>query len=346
MRAARRGFTLIELLVVIAIIGILIGLLIPAVQKAREAAARTTCTNNLKQLGIAYHNYADQNQAKFPTSGECYVDAAAGGATIFDIHSTFSHLLPFIEYDEVFSMMDFRYPYNDNVNALPNQQAAKTVIPTLLCPSNPLRPSSGADSLGYGYTDYMPIAGTTINSTGVGLVHSAAYKTAGACAKIGGVKISSIRDGLSKTIIMCEDVGRNEQYNPNNSADPIGFDLSPIAAAGMRNAWRWAEPDSGNGVSGPSNQAPPPNFGDSGLQIINNNKKPFGGPAGCPWTTRNCGVNDEPFSFHGSGANHLFGDGHVTLLNEKIDPLVYRRLLTPNEGLPIADVNGVPFSDY
>lgn len=344
MRAhsARRAFTLIELLVVIAIIGVLIGLLIPAVQKAREAAARTQCNNNLKQIGIAYHNFADQNQNKFPTSGEIYLTA---GATIFDKHSTFTHLLPYVEQDEVYSAMDLRYVYNDNANAPNNVAAAKTVIPTYLCPSNPLRPSNGADSLGYGYTDYMPIAGTTLGATGFGPLHVAGDKVGGACAQLGGVKATSIKDGLSKTIVMIEDVGRNELYNPNNSPDPIGFELLP-AGNTMRNAWRWAEPDSGNGVSGPSNAAPVVNYGDPTAQVINNFKKPFGGPSQCPWLTRNCGVNDEPFSFHGNGVNTLFADGHVTYLNEKIDPLVMRRLLTPNEGLPIADAAGVPFADY
>src|SRR5207302_7950004 len=86
-----------------------------------------------------------------------------------------------------------------------------------------------------------------------------------------------------------------------------------------------AEPDTANGVSGPPHTVSATvasNFGDPGLQVINNTNHPFGGTAACPWTTNNCGVNDETFSFHGAGANHLFGDGHVNFLNEKIDPIV------------------------
>lgn len=360
MRAlsARRGFTLIELLVVMAILGVLVGILIPAVQKAREAAQRSQCTNNFKQIGIAYHNFADQHQGKIPGSGEYYVSdtAAAAGATLYDTQSTFVWLLPFLEHDDIFSTMDTRFKYNDNVNATPNQLAAKTVIPTFLCPTNPLRPASGADTLGYGYTDYMPIAGTTLSRTGMGNLSVQGVggsKTAGYSNGVPGfVKLAGITDGLSKTVLMCEDVGRNETYNPNNAVDPVQNDLLPVGNTN-RNAWRWAEADSGNGVSGPSNAVPTVTYGSPYAQVINNSKKPFGGPSvaggqaiDCLWTTRNCGVNDEPFSFHGSGANFLFADGHVTYLNEKIDPLVMRRLLTPIEGLQIQDINGVNFSDY
>src|SRR5262245_33373430 len=337
---SRRGFTLIELLVVIAIIGMLIGLLLPAVQKAREAASRVQCTNNMRQLGLAIVNYADQNKGSYPCSGEMFL---AGGGTAFDVQSTFTLLLPFVEYDDIYSAMDLRYAYNDNVNAPQNQAAAKAVIPTFLCPSNPIRPSRGQDSLGYGYTDYMPIAGTNIDGTGTigNLIANDAYRTPGACAQSGGVKFASIKDGLSKTIVMSEDVGRGEVYPTSTFVDPVGFNLLP-AGSNFRNTWRWAEPGSAAGVSGP----PGTTFGSPGAQVINNYRRFTGGPPGCTWTTPNCGPNDETFAWHGTGANHLFGDGHVTFLNEKLDPIVYRRLLTPNEGLPIANAAGVSFSDY
>src|SRR3977135_1444583 len=101
-RLWRPAFTLIELLVVIAIIGVLISLLLPAVQKVREAANRMKCANNLKQIGLALHAYADANQA-FPTGGEGtdFVNAPKG-PSIFDKHSTFTMLLPFIEQDNLF----------------------------------------------------------------------------------------------------------------------------------------------------------------------------------------------------------------------------------------------------
>src|SRR3954452_16029093 len=101
--AARRAFTLIELLVVIAIIAILIGLLLPAVQKVREAAARSMCQNNLKQIGLGLHTY-ESSYGFFPTSGEG--PNAANQVTVFDTVSTCVQLLPYIEQDNVYKLMN------------------------------------------------------------------------------------------------------------------------------------------------------------------------------------------------------------------------------------------------
>jgi prepilin-type N-terminal cleavage/methylation domain-containing protein len=109
------GFTLIELLVVIAIIGILIALLLPAIQSAREAARRSQCSNNLKQMGIALHNFHDAYK-KFPTGGEGTDFKANPPQTIFDtkdLHSVFTYILPFVEQKDIFDQININKTYRD-----------------------------------------------------------------------------------------------------------------------------------------------------------------------------------------------------------------------------------------
>jgi len=116
-RKQRRAFTLVELLVVIAIIGILVGLLLPAVQAAREAARRMSCSNNVKQIGLAVANH-ESAYKRLPHSGQC--DSTGNSTTVYMMHSTPTLLLPYIEQQTVFNMFDFTTNSVAHYGASPN----------------------------------------------------------------------------------------------------------------------------------------------------------------------------------------------------------------------------------
>lgn len=131
----RTGFTLVELLVVIAIIGVLVALLLPAVQAAREAARRTQCSNNLKQIGLALHNHHDSKKL-FP-SGHLHLPGATGGTMASD--STWAtYILPYMEAQNVFDLADFTLGFGSGDPNHRNAEFSSTTIPGMLCPSNPV----------------------------------------------------------------------------------------------------------------------------------------------------------------------------------------------------------------
>ena len=240
----RRGFTLVELLVVIAIIGTLIGLLLPAVQSAREAARRSQCTNNMKQMGLAVQNYASVSK-KLPHPGQC--DSTGASSTTYMIHSTPTLILPYIDQSAVYDLLDHtavptdygatlhssgQYfvlngaqihksakgrPYDDPTNPT-FQRAGKTKIDTFVCPSTPIGNDGRDPVYGYGGIDYMFVAISDVNSTlgdplyGMRTVPagSAAWlaQVVGGCLSCDGGTIARISDGTSKTILCIEDAGR------------------------------------------------------------------------------------------------------------------------------------------
>jgi prepilin-type N-terminal cleavage/methylation domain-containing protein/prepilin-type processing-associated H-X9-DG protein len=398
LRHGRRGFTLVELLVVIAIIAVLIGLLLPAVQKVREAAARSQCTNNLKQIGLGIHNYYDQHK-HYPDPGEgtIYNDSTgAPNASIKDgtqqpgagivwtvpvtygantsfypynsavnaapaialSQSLFTRLLSYVEQDDLAAQFNINYPYEDSrgigPTGVPNYQVSQNAIPSFLCPTNPLRPSNGLDSTTYGYTDYGATVYTDIDPIS-GVRNKNTRVNGGLHGTIDGKgpTLADLADGLSKTVAVAEDVGRYESM-PGAYPDPLfGTANAAPGVTTQRSFWRWAEPDNGFGVSGPGDAATTADsFGTQGTaaqraKVINNNKYPFGGPTTCSWLLikGNCGPNDEVFSNHGPGANICFMDGHVVFLDENIDSIVMRRLVSSGERIsPNQNSAGAPIT--
>jgi prepilin-type N-terminal cleavage/methylation domain-containing protein len=192
----RRGFTLIELLVVIAIVAILIGLLLPAVQKAREAAARARCANHLKQLGLAAQSYHDSNGHLPPGVG--YYPTAANGA----FGTYFFHLLPYVEQDNLYGSAWGPVPFppagSTSVYYPGNNAVYSRPVPVFLCPSDP----------GVGPGGTVPIGGDTFGATSYapnGLVSGAGPPSPG---PQGRTAFAAITDGASNTILHAEKYAR------------------------------------------------------------------------------------------------------------------------------------------
>jgi prepilin-type N-terminal cleavage/methylation domain-containing protein/prepilin-type processing-associated H-X9-DG protein len=377
-RAFRRsGFTLVELLVVMAIIAVLIALLLPAVQFAREVARKTTCTSNMRQLGIAALSREASTKA-LPSAGEGFLTIGPSGPivpyTAFDTQSFFTQVLPYMEESLISKQMNPKYVYNDS-GWPQNAVAAQAKIATFLCPSNSIR---SPDPQGFGQTDYMPVAYTDIdapgiaNSCGTPGVRCQATRVAPGLV-LGGGPLSGVADGTSHTIMVGEDAGRNREelfpFTQSAYPDPVygspavfgvkGYTVpfggtagSVYTAVGIqapdvatstknRSLGRWAEPDAGNGVSGQANDyggADGTNTTGPVSKFVNGNATPFGGPTSgvaiCPWTTQNCGPNDELWSWHGSGANAVFMDGSVHFIDENINGIILRYMCTRAEGIP------------
>jgi len=299
-----QGFTLIELLVVIAIIAILIALLLPAVQQAREAARRTSCKNNLKQIGLAIHNY-ESTHSRLPSSGQG-LSFTTPITQYFDKQSTFTHILPFIERANLYSSYDFRFAYNETPG---NMAVAQKAISGYLCPSAVLR-NGNTDSKGYGAIDYGATLHTNIDPN-TGLPNSAFLAPGGLGWNY--IRLADITDGTSNTIAIGEDVGRNDGMNSL-------YD-DPAAPGFKRSHWRWAEPDNAFGVSFTPNV----------------HRNPWGGPPTCTWINMNCGPNDELFSFHTGGCHVLLCDGSVRFISDSLDFRVLRGLVTRDGGEVLGD---------
>jgi prepilin-type N-terminal cleavage/methylation domain-containing protein/prepilin-type processing-associated H-X9-DG protein len=243
--AARSAFTLVELLVVIAIIGVLVALLLPAVQAAREAARRAQCTNNMKQLGLGALNY-ESGRKQLPASGQC--DSTGGASTTYMIHSVATVILPYIEQARVFAMFDHNSdprtayaatPSGDSLKtatgcllhptakgrnyddpAYPSGQiAAKSKIEAFICPSTPV-PNEARDPVhGYGGIDYMIIALSDVDSRPGSATYGMRTPNSGSddwksqvvapMLNCEGGGMERVTDGSSNTILWIEDAGRS-----------------------------------------------------------------------------------------------------------------------------------------
>lgn len=211
--SCRRGFTLVELLVVIAIIGILIALLLPAVQAAREAARRSQCTNNMKQISLALHNYHDSFQS-FPPRG-IFGDGGSGPPQTPYHHTWLTAILPFMEQQTLYDSTDMGLPAMGPGGGGPPQPIVSTLVPTLLCPSDATAPGDvsatgrGVVPDGIAWTNY---AGPTAwdwwlrrdRVIGPPWVPQGNTRSDGIFMADNSTRIRDITDGTSNTLIAAE----------------------------------------------------------------------------------------------------------------------------------------------
>ena len=197
IRRPLHGFSLVELLVVITIIGILIALLLPAIQAAREAGRRSSCTNNLKQLGIALHNYHDIYN-RFPIGYACDYRAAYNMAVDhqWERGGAITRLLPYIEQKAIYDALDFRFGMyideNENIPGLfdsgPQGPVSRTPIPGLKCPSDSPRPDNSPwDPMQPSLSNYMPCLGPVAATGGPNFLGGGAFGPFGNLAPYSGV---------------------------------------------------------------------------------------------------------------------------------------------------------------
>lgn len=311
------GFTLVELLVVIAIIGILIGMLLPAVQQVREAARRTQCANNLRQVALAAMNYESAHM-EFPPGyeQEFISNADSSDDNGFSGHSVFYHILPFIEANNVFRGMDQQIPKANRVATVAELRAS-SVIPSFICPSDTLGnesipwPSTGTPEEFYGGTSYRANAGsrpffaTSSLNDGMFMAVGPAARKASAAPEGIEVGFGDINDGSSNTVLF----GEMSHLDPN-------FDT--FTAAG------WT---SGSTIRGWSRWYPA--GGDVGLaNIMGGSFAPIN--YRIPWADGESGApgsRNEWFQFqdlrlssfgsnHPGGANLAYADGSVHFLTD------------------------------
>jgi prepilin-type N-terminal cleavage/methylation domain-containing protein/prepilin-type processing-associated H-X9-DG protein len=338
----RPAFTLVELLVVIAIIAVLIGLLLPAVQKVRSSAQRTQCQNNLKQLGLAMHNYHSAIFHLPPAFRNTVPAAWAGLPAYFFSWSALAELNPYLEQTAIYNSMDLTQPIYvpPNFTISPaNQFAVQQVVKLFLCPSDQMQPVSVAyGEPVIGPTNYAVCVGTGTSPTGP---QGSPIQSDGMFMAGVGLRLTDILDGTSNTAMMSESLlgdGPENAVGPTIPGSPqtvyaytgFGTPLSDAACASAtewnisnRRGFMWA---SGEMRCASYNHYYTPN--SPTYDCVTNDLTTFTSMAFRAARSR-----------HNGGVNVLFGDGGVRWVTETVSLTTWRALATRSG----EEVNGNDF---
>jgi prepilin-type N-terminal cleavage/methylation domain-containing protein/prepilin-type processing-associated H-X9-DG protein len=318
-RCRRSAFTLIELLVVIAIIAVLIGLLLPAVQKVREAAQRIQCQNNMKQLGLALHNYHDANSLLPPAW--TYVPPPPLPATV---HSWGVRVLPFLEQSALYARYDFTKGLYDD----PNSSVIQTHLRVFQCPATPesdrlyafpvpanVLPAVPGGNLRASASDYTVTTGVQGRGWDVMVGPPAGGQRHGALRGKAppdnfAVRLPDLADGSSNTIMVSEAAGRPDVYQGRvKLVNPSPPQLPITEGAG------WGDPFNGE-------------------NWLNGSLFDGTSPAGAGPCVINC-TNQTGrglYSFHPNGVNAVFADGSVRFLQQNMAARIVCFMVTAAKG--------------
>ena len=309
-----KAFTLIELLVVIAIIGTLIGLLLPAVQKVREAGKRMECINNLKQMAKALHNYYDTNN-RFPLSGTANIS-----------HSWNVFILPYMEQENIFKQYSMAQNWFDPIN----NKVTQTQMKTFICPSSPEdknRPALDNKNSNAAISDYTAPTRVTDEfmlfslNNGKKVAQTPFPSNLAVMNRQGiGTSIKEIIDGTSNSFLVYESGGKPKHYISGKTIGQQDVDSvtkcgNTSVKNGIVSGAAWADYGTGSPVHG---------FNKDGT---------FCSEA----CVMNCTNNQEAYSFHSGGMNASFADGSVRYINEDISIVTFCALVTMAGGEVISD---------